>query len=94
MEMDTNRQTDTHTHTHTHTHTLGPQQGEETTGCPAPCGTKGLGIIMVSKYVVGCGRLACTQSHGDIWSWAATKGHVWVCGPAAALVCVNAHGSC
>jgi hypothetical protein len=32
------------------------------------------------------------RGHDVILAWAATKGHIWVCGPAAAWVCVNAYG--
>ena len=32
------------------------------------------------------GGLLATWGHGDIWDWAAAKGHVWVSGPVTAKV--------
>ena len=36
------------------------------------------------------GGLLATRSHGDVWAWAAAKGHVSIRGPDAAIVvCVD-----
>lgn len=31
---------------------------------------------------------------GEVQSWAAAKGHLWILGPAAAVVCADVPGSC
>lgn len=35
------------------------------------------------------GGLLATLGHGDIWSWTAAKGHVWVHGSVAASICAD-----
>lgn len=41
--------------------------------------------LMEETYVV-------TRGHGDVWTHATTEGHVWVCDPTTAGVCVTSKG--
>lgn len=40
------------------------------------------------------GGLLATWCYGQVWSWVTPKEHVWVSGPAVAMVCVDVHISC
>lgn len=49
-----------------------------------------VGTMLISKVCAATRG----QGHGDIQVQPASDGHVWVCGPAIAGVCVDVHDLC
>ena len=51
------------------------------------CGERQICRSQDDEEQIEVGGLFATWDHGNIWAWAAAKGHVYVCGPAVGKVC-------